>query len=107
MYVGVVPPTIEGSDIVEELSVVVGGSQIFNCPASGIPKPTVRWMRLDEAFSISSQPNVQLHEGGHQLEIFNAQIIDMGQYACVASNQAGNVSKKFMLDVHGKCRMHH
>jgi hemicentin len=100
-WVLLVPPEIDGSETIEELSVVVGGSVTFNCPATGVPRPSIRWTRLDETFSINSLPNVQLHEAGHQLELFNAQIIDMGQYACSASNLAGNVSKKFLLDVHG------
>lgn len=36
------------------------------------------------------------------LVIHNVQLIDRGQYRCVAVNSAGNSSKEFVLDVLGK-----
>ena len=80
---------------------VVGGSVTLHCPAFGIPKPTIRWTRSGESFSVNSLPNVRIQEGGHQLELFNAHIIDMGLYSCIASNPAGSVTKEFSLDVLG------
>ena len=98
-----VPPLIDGSQVVEELSVTIGNSVTMDCPATGLPEPTIRWTREGgEAFSFMFEPNVRIQEGGRKLVVFNAQLLDLGGYTCTASNQAGNISKDFVLNVLGR-----
>ena len=80
---------------------VLGGTVVLHCPANGIPEPAIRWSQFGEPFSFNNLPNVRVQDGGRQLQVFNAHVIDMGHYSCTASNVAGNVTKQFLLDVLG------
>ncbi|CAH1786157.1 unnamed protein product, partial [Owenia fusiformis] len=94
-----VPPTINGSRGVQTLSVVIGQSITIDCPADGIPPPRIRWFREGEPLSLLSNPNLRVVNNGRQLSIINAQLLDIGDYMCIASNAAGNHTKEFKLDV--------
>ena len=96
-----VPPYINESHAIDEQSVVLGNSIVLHCPASGVPEPLIRWTREGEAFSYLSEPNLRVQEGGTQLQIFNAQLLDIGSYACTATNPAGTATKEFILNIMG------
>lgn len=73
----------------------------MHCPASGSPEPTYRWIRDGEPFTFVSHPNLRVQDGGQTLQVFNAQLLDIGGYTCVAGNVAGNATKEFLLNVLG------
>ena len=47
-------------------------------------------------------PNLRLLSEGKRLEIRSAYVADTGEYRCYAKNDAGEVERKFMLNVWGK-----
>jgi len=96
-----VPPRINGSDVIDERSVVIGGSLTLRCPASGEPKPDIEWTRRGEALSFISEPNLRAVDVGRELQLFNAHLLDAGSYMCTATNPAGSASKQFIVKVIG------
>lgn len=50
---------------------------------------------LSKLISLDDQNGVQ------ELHLFNVDVTDSGNYRCVASNLAGNTSKKFTVEVKG------
>ncbi|XP_064650190.1 hemicentin-1-like isoform X2 [Lineus longissimus] len=94
-----VPPRINGSEKIQEMSVIVNRGTVISCPASGIPAPNIDWYWEGKRLTVLSNPNLRFLSGGRQLQIISAQLLDIGQYKCVASNQAGNASKEFILGV--------
>ena len=96
-----VPPHINDSHAVEETSVVIGSSAEMRCHASGVPRPTVRWVRDRQLITFVDHPNLRVDDAGQTLRVHNMQLIDIGAYTCVASNVAGNASKQFLLNILG------
>jgi len=81
---------------------MIGGSLSLACPASGVPEPNVEWTRGGEALSFALEPNVRSTDGGRELQLFNAHLLDAGSYTCTATNQAGTDSRRFTVNVVGK-----
>ena len=96
------PPKINNSIRVERHSVVLGNSLTLTCDASGNPPPNLRWVREGHALTFISNPNLQLLDKNRQLQIVDAQLIDLGSYTCEASNVAGNVTKEYSVSVLGR-----
>jgi len=97
-----VPPEINGSRTVDETSVVLGSSTELHCHASGVPQPTVRWIREGQVITFVDHPNLRVDNAGQTLRLHNAQLIDIGTYTCVASNVAGNATKQFLINILGQ-----
>ena len=55
-----VPPVIDNSHLIDELSAVVGSTVLFDCPAEGVPPPRITWMRNNRPLSVYTNPNLQL-----------------------------------------------
>jgi hypothetical protein len=87
---------------VEELSVVIGSSTVLHCPVTGIPEPLIRWTREGEPLSFITEPSLRVQNSGRELHVFNAQLLDIGSYACTASNAAGSATKEFLLNLLGR-----
>ena len=97
-----VPALINGSSgAVSELSVVIGSSVDLQCPVTGLPQPTVHWLREGHAFTLLDHPNLRVDNAGQILRVHNMQLVDIGSYTCIASNVAGNASKQFILNILG------
>jgi len=96
-----VPPHINRSHVIEEASVVIGNSVDLHCRASGVPQPTVRWVREGKVLTFVDHPNLQVDNAGQSLRLRSTQLIDIGAYQCVASNDAGNATKQFLLNILG------
>jgi len=101
-----VPPHINNSRSVEEMSIVMGDSAEMRCETGGIPQPTVRWIRDARTITFVDHPNLRVERAGHMLRVHNMQLSDVGAYTCVASNRAGNASKQFILSILGRDATH-
>ena len=96
------PPRINGSQAIDERSVVIGGSLTLHCPATGVPQPDIQWSRRGEEIVFVSEPNLRVKDAGREMQLFNAHLPDDGSYTCTATNTAGTASKQFKVNVIGK-----
>ncbi|MXQ87588.1 hypothetical protein E5288_WYG017782 [Bos mutus] len=92
-----VPPSLDNGMGTEEITIVKDSSTSMTCFTDGTPAPRMSWLRdgrplgLDAHLSVSSQ--------GMVLQLIKAETEDSGRYTCIASNEAGEVSKHFILKV--------
>ncbi|XP_043914327.1 hemicentin-2 isoform X2 [Protopterus annectens] len=81
-------------------SVIVLVSQpvLLECDATGVPVPTVTWLK--DGIPISTVTNgLQVLSNGWTLSIEKARISDSGTYSCIASNTEGEDSQDITLHV--------
>uniref|UniRef100_A0AAZ3SJS1 Hemicentin 1 n=1 Tax=Oncorhynchus tshawytscha TaxID=74940 RepID=A0AAZ3SJS1_ONCTS len=76
------PPRINGSGVAAEVSVVVNHVLELLCEATGIPAPTLTWMK-------DGRPLPQTDS-----------LRDTGRYTCLANSPAGDDDKDFLVRVH-------
>lgn len=119
-----VPPVIRGAEEVSPLTVIEGGLITLVCESSGIPPPSLTWMkdgkkqdvtvRAREMFEhfaspvlhvlgsdLKSEQRLRVLSGGRQLQISSAERTDAGSYTCTASSDSGTTSKDYRLQVYG------
>ena len=77
---------IQGETITE------GGSVTLSCNASGMPSPTVSWIKVDG----------HTHTNSSELMFTNINRNEAGEYRCEASNECGNVSESARIFVQCK-----
>ncbi|KAJ3600174.1 hypothetical protein NHX12_034124, partial [Muraenolepis orangiensis] len=70
----------------------------FPCPATGLPKPVIRWLRNGQELT-GSEPGVSILEDGTLLLLSSVSPLDNGEYSCTAANDAGSTQKKYQLKV--------
>uniref|UniRef100_A0A8C2UJN2 Hemicentin-1 n=1 Tax=Coturnix japonica TaxID=93934 RepID=A0A8C2UJN2_COTJA len=93
-----VPPNIEGSE--EELIIeTISNPVAFMCDATGIPPPTLVWLKNGKPLENSDHLQVHVLSGGSKLQIARSQLLDSGTYTCVASNVEGQAQKSFVLSI--------
>ena len=98
-----VPPKIGPNSVSKSnLSVILGSYLFIDCPATGIPPPTVTWLKNGEPIDFESMKHIQLLGGNRRLKISNAKLSDKGRYRCTAQNEAGKVKKQYDVNIHGK-----
>ncbi|XP_004688211.1 PREDICTED: hemicentin-1 [Condylura cristata] len=93
-----VPPSIEGPDkevVVETISNPV----ILTCDATGIPPPTIAWLKNHKPIENSDSLEVHILSGGSKLQIARSQPSDSGNYTCIASNMEGKAQKNYILSI--------
>jgi hemicentin len=76
----------------------------IDCPASGIPKPTITWRKDDQ--ELSSGNEYLIHDNG-TLVIERASAEDKGRYKCIATNINGEKSATSTVNVVGKIFKHY
>ncbi|XP_069890339.1 hemicentin-1 [Dipodomys merriami] len=92
------PPTIIGDHgVPENISVVEKNSVSLTCEASGIPLPSITWLK--DGWPVSLGSSVRILSGGRMLRLMQARVEDAGQYTCVVRNAAGEERKIFGLSV--------
>ncbi|GAB1286208.1 Hemicentin-2 [Apodemus speciosus] len=92
------PPHLTGDlDSLTNVTATLHGSLTLLCEAAGVPPPTVQWFR--EGQPISPGEGTYLLAGGWMLKMTQAQEQDRGLYSCLASNEAGEVQRKFSVEV--------
>ncbi|XP_022603168.1 hemicentin-1 [Seriola dumerili] len=92
------PPRIKGSGVPEEVSVVVNNVLELQCEASGIPTPSLTWLK--DGRPLPQTDSLRLLRGGEMLRVASAQLEDTGRYSCLANSPAGDDDKEFQVRVH-------
>ncbi|XP_069009305.1 hemicentin-1 [Embiotoca jacksoni] len=92
------PPHIEGSGVPAEVSVVVNNVLELQCEATGIPAPSLTWLK--DGRPLPQTDSLRLLRGGEVLRVASAQLEDTGRYSCLANSPAGDDDKEFLVRVH-------
>ena len=71
------PPHIKGSGVPAEVSVVVNNVLELQCEASGIPTPSLTWLK--DGRPLPQTDSVRLLRGGEVLRVASAQVSDRGR----------------------------
>lgn len=70
------PPRIKGSGVQAEVSVVVNNVLELQCEASGIPTPSLTWLK--DGRPLPQTNSLRLLRGGEMLRVVSAQVSDQG-----------------------------
>ncbi|EHA98366.1 Hemicentin-1, partial [Heterocephalus glaber] len=81
----------------ETVSQVAGRALVLTCDVSGVPAPTVTWLK-DRMPVESSAVHGVVSRGGH-LQLSRLQPTQAGTYTCVAENAQAEARKDFMVAV--------
>ncbi|KAM7409728.1 hypothetical protein PAMA_001291 [Pampus argenteus] len=92
------PPRIKGSGVPADVSVVVNNVLELQCEASGIPTPSLTWLK--DGRPLPQTDSLRLLQGGEVLRVASAQLEDTGRYSCLANSPAGDDDKEFLVRVH-------
>ncbi|KAM9212162.1 hemicentin-1 [Dugong dugon] len=93
-----VPPSIEGP--AEEVVVeTISNPVTLTCDATGIPPPTIAWLKNHKPIENSGSLEVHILSGGSKLQIARSQWSDSGNYTCTASNMEGKAQKNYVLSI--------
>ncbi|XP_030601155.1 immunoglobulin superfamily member 10 [Archocentrus centrarchus] len=77
-----------------------GGSIRFDCEATGEPKPKILWMLPSNDVIAASNERYLMHVNG-SLDIRDVNVVDAGEYVCMARNPGGETRKVYKLDIDG------
>lgn len=89
------PPHIKGSDAAEEVSVVVNNVLELQCEASGIPAPSLTWLK--DGRPLPQTDSLHLLRGGEVLRVASAQVSGL---ACQWWNHKFNIrSYRFLITI--------
>jgi hemicentin len=83
----------------EEITIVKGSSTSMTCFTDGTPAPSMSWLR--DGQPLAPDAHLTVSTQGMVLQLIKAETEDTGKYTCVATNEAGEVSKHFVLKVLG------
>ncbi|KAL3315722.1 hypothetical protein Ciccas_005642 [Cichlidogyrus casuarinus] len=84
----------------ERFKVNVLSEMKLECPAFGMPKPTITWYHNGAPISSYSRPSTRfMFQEDKQVLVLTVNQDDAGQYRCVARNMAGNITKDYELDI--------
>ncbi|KAM6165457.1 hemicentin-1 [Erethizon dorsatum] len=92
-----VPPHMDNAMGTEELTIIKGSSTSMTCVTDGTPTPSMSWLRDGQPLGLDA--HLMISTQGMVLQLIKAETEDSGRYTCVASNDAGEVSKHFILKV--------
>ena len=101
------PPRIERTDLAGSQQIIDTESAVqlvepgttlnFTCEASGVPVPTITWLRDKQV--VRPGPRAEIGPGRTRLTVRAALLEDAGRYECVASNLGGRVSRYRLVRV--------
>ncbi|CAH1270966.1 HMCN1 [Branchiostoma lanceolatum] len=92
-----VPPSVGGRATIRDVTVTLNNSVTLDCLVSGIPRPSVRWLKNGEDVQIGDE--VILRNSGDTLHIPRSGLQDEGVYMCVASNIVGEDTQSWAVTV--------
>ena len=87
-------PDVEVSPVTRTVNET--GAAYFQCSASGNPKPTIVWSKLQNGTDVTLQGS-----SGERLHLKNLLGSDAGVYQCVATNILGQARREARLQVNG------
>ncbi|KAL1022832.1 hypothetical protein UPYG_G00032950 [Umbra pygmaea] len=93
-----VPPVVEGGDVVTETMVIINNPLELECHATGTPSPAFRWFKDGQL--VRQGEGVRVTSNGRRLIISRPQVSDTGRFQCVATNEAGHHERDFNVAVH-------
>lgn len=93
------PPDVDDQVKSKEFEIVYGNSARMDCEASGMPPPTVTWLR--NGLPLSDDDHVQLINNDYTLLFIYTSEKEAGLYTCIATNNAGTTEQQFNLTVLG------
>ncbi|XP_033761247.1 hemicentin-1-like [Pecten maximus] len=93
-----VRPRINGSQVLQEKSVILGNDLSLHCPTLGIPPPEISWYWQGGLVAHESR-FFQILDRGETLLLNDADRPQEGFYTCVATNPAGSTSLNFTVTV--------
>ncbi|XP_055367591.1 hemicentin-1 [Betta splendens] len=79
------PPKISSSSSPKEITIAVDGPLELECSATGVPAPTLSWLK--DGRPLEGTDVVQ--QDGHVVRISKVKVEDAGLYTCLASSLAG------------------
>ncbi|XP_029915084.1 hemicentin-1 [Myripristis murdjan] len=91
-----VPPVLDGP-LQESLTQTLGSHVTLMCEASGVPVPSISWLK--DGTPIESSLQWQWSIRGNRLELGPLMLSHAGTYTCVAKNSEGVTQKDYMLTV--------
>ncbi|KAM3610982.1 uncharacterized protein V6R79_011806 [Siganus canaliculatus] len=91
-----VPPVLDGPPR-ESLNYTLGSHVALLCEASGVPVPSITWLK--DGTPIESSLQWQWSVRGNRLELGPLTLSHAGTYTCVAKNGEGQTQKDYMLTV--------
>ncbi|EEC12088.1 hemicentin, putative, partial [Ixodes scapularis] len=72
----------------------------LSCEASGVPAPSIKWLRSNGSSAAETSSGRATTEGGFFLDFSDGvQMEDRGRYICMAENEAGVEQEEVFLDV--------
>ncbi|MEE6496324.1 hypothetical protein FKM82_002300 [Ascaphus truei] len=92
-----VSPSMDNADVTQQVTVVQGNPSTMACFADGIPPPNIAWFK--DGTPLENGYRSSLQDKGKVLQILSVGMDDIGRYTCIATNEAGSVSKHFILNV--------
>ena len=92
-----VAPNIQDDNLVDRPRIVVNRTVILECPADGVPPPEIKWMR--QGVPLVVDKHMKLTPDGQQLEISRVREDDSARFTCIATNEAGQITRNYDLEV--------
>ncbi|XP_056395554.1 LOW QUALITY PROTEIN: hemicentin-2 [Hyla sarda] len=94
------PPLMLGEvdGLIQEVSVIYNQTAELHCDATGVPPPTITWLR--NGLTLTTANQYEVLEEGRRLQIHSVRVTDIDSYVCVAENPAGFAERLFTLMVH-------
>ncbi|XP_025060802.1 hemicentin-2 [Alligator sinensis] len=86
LQVNVPPQIISGPSL---LTVVPNEPVLLECNATGIPTPTLMWLKDGNPIASTVMEGLQVLSGGRVLSLASAHVSDSGMYSCVATSTVG------------------
>ncbi|XP_051950032.1 hemicentin-1 [Xyrauchen texanus] len=92
-----VPPLMEGP-LHDTLTQNLGSHITLICEASGVPVPSIAWLKDGSPVEGSLHWNWSVK--GNRLELGPLQLSHAGTYTCIAKNNEGQTQKDYLLIIH-------
>uniref|UniRef100_A0A183BU16 Hemicentin-1 n=1 Tax=Globodera pallida TaxID=36090 RepID=A0A183BU16_GLOPA len=94
-----IPPRIDKSNMVNNPLAILGKEIFMECPAFGIPQPTIIWKK-GEAKLMDNGGRIVFKQGNQTLGIRGVSLSDQQEnYSCEVENKVGKLREEFRLEV--------